>query len=104
MPSPLHATIEYGAWWSGEGKMKTGTLVLISMVGALGACSDNRPRDVADCRDKAMQAYKVSNLQLPHDPTAIGYVLKCMQGKGYTAALSDACQPPFDPIAWACFK
>jgi len=51
-----------------------------------------------------MQAYKVSNLQLPHDPTALGYVLKCMQSKGYSAVLSDACQPPFDPIAWACFK
>ena len=84
--------------------MKTRTMVLISIVVTLAACSDNRPRDVADCREKAMQAYKVSNLQLPHDPPALGYVLKCMQGKGYSAVLSDACQPPFDPIAWACFK
>jgi len=84
--------------------MKTSTMVLISLVGTLGACSDNRPNDVADCREKAMQVYKVSNLQLPRDSPAIGYVLKCMQDKGYSAVLSDACQPPFDPIAWACFK
>jgi hypothetical protein len=84
--------------------MKTGTMVLISMIGALGACSDNRPNDVADCRAKAMRAYNVSSVQLPHDPTAIGYVLKCMKGKGYSPVFSDACQPPFDPIAWACFE
>jgi uncharacterized lipoprotein len=84
--------------------MKRGMLILISLVAALSACSDNRPRDVADCREKAKQAYKVSDLGLPHDRAAVGAVLKCMQDKGYSPVLTDACQPPFDPIAWACFN
>ena len=84
--------------------MKSSTLILITALGALAACSDNRPRDVADCQDKAMQFYKVSKIQLSYDPAAIGYVLKCMQAKGYSPVSADACESPVDSISWACFK
>lgn len=84
--------------------MKSSMLILTAALGALGACSDNRPRDVADCQEKAMQLYKVSKLQLSHDSTAIGSVLKCMQAKGYSPVSSEACESPVDSISWACFK
>jgi hypothetical protein len=75
-------------------------MLLVAVPIAVIGCSKDVGRDMANCKVKAMEAYKPASVET--DDRAAQYVLNCMLAAGYQ--LTSVCMNASNPAGWTYFS